>query len=76
MSIEEKILENWKNSKSQSEMLINDYSISENRVFLSTTRVDGDSCPVKSVNVECTLEINAIQAAIEKLSDEGREKLI
>lgn len=76
MSTEERLLENWKKSNCQSKMLVKDYSISANNVFLSITRVYGDSCPAKGINIKCPLKIDSIKTAIEKLSGEVREKLL
>lgn len=75
MSKEEELLEKWRNSIPENNVLHKDYSIDGQKVGLTTTRVLNETDPGKSIYKDCLLNLESILAAIEELS-ENRNKLI
>lgn len=75
MSKEEDLLEKWRSSIPKNSVLCNDYSIDGQNVRLTTTRVLNETDPGKSIYIDCLLNCESINTAIEELS-ENRNKLI
>ena len=75
MSQEEQLLENWRKSIPKNSKLIYDYGINKKNVRLNITRVFHELDVGKTIFTDCSLEVDSIKAAIDRLT-ENKEKLL